>query len=308
MAKKKTPSTAQVRRRVREVAHDKLGIEKLRPGQADAVEALLAGHDVLSVMPTGWGKSAIYQIAGAQLPGPTIIVCPLLALQRDQVDSIEQTEIGTVALLNSQLSTTEYRDVLRDFASGETDFLFLAPEQLQNAEVLQNLGVAKPSLFVVDEAHCIASWGHDFRPDYLRLGNAVEQLSRPRVLALTATASPPVQREIVEQLQLHKPKILVQGFNRPNIFLEVRRFESEEAKREALMDDVVGAPKPGIVYTATRKASEELAMELSARGVRAAPYHAGMKRPEREATQSRFMHDEIEVVVATTAFGMGIDK
>jgi ATP-dependent DNA helicase RecQ len=177
--------------------------------------------------------------------------------------------------------------------------------------VLDELAVAEPSLLVVDEAHCISEWGHDFRPDYLRLGAAVEALGRPTVLALTATAAPPVRDEIVERLGLRDPAVIVRGFDRPNLRLSVQRFfgeQGEERKRRALVERVAEAPKPGIVYAATREEVEALAARLREEGVDAAHYHAGMRGAERDETQQRFMDGELEVVCATTAFGMGIDK
>ena len=186
--------------------------------------------------------------------------------------------------------------------------MFLAPEQFNNPETLQRLQNAKPSLFVVDEAQCISEWGHDFRPDYLRLGAVIEALGHPRVLALTATAAPTVRDEIIERLGMHDLHVIVQGFDRPNIWLGVKRFEEEGEKQQALLRWVVRAKKPGIVYVATRKKAEEVAEALCEKGVKAIFYHAGMKTKEREEAQAAFMSDEAEVIVATTAFGMGVDK
>jgi ATP-dependent DNA helicase RecQ len=188
------------------------------------------------------------------------------------------------------------------------EFLFLAPEQLSKPDVLQAVADARPSLFVVDEAHCISSWGHDFRPDYLRLHTAVERLGRPPVLALTATASPPVRDEIVERLRLDDPAVFVCGFDRPNLRIEVQSFRDDDLKREAVVMRAMGEAKPGIVYTATRKSAEDYAEALGGYGIDAAPYHAGMRAADREDVQSRFMAGKVDVVVATTAFGMGIDK
>ena len=187
----------------------------------------------------------------------------------------------------------------------------VAREAFGFAEVLAELAVARPSLLVVDEAHCISEWGHDFRPEYLRIGAAAEALGRPTVLALTATAAPPVREEIVDRLGLRDPTVLVRGFDRPNIHLAVERFHGErgeERKLRALADAVEAAPKPGIVYVATRRQAAELAASLCERGVTAASYHAGMRSPERDAVQERFMESGLDAVVATTAFGMGIDK
>jgi ATP-dependent DNA helicase RecQ len=290
------------------IARAKLGYEQLRPGQEEAIAAVLAGHDTLAVMPTGSGKSAIYQIAGAIIPGVTVVVSPLIALQQDQVEAIAEMDAGGAALLNSALPAAEREEALDEFAHGATEFLFLAPEQFANEETFARVQASEPSLFVVDEAHCISEWGHDFRPEYLRLGAVIEALAHPRVLALTATASPPVRQEIVQRLGMRETQIVVRGFDRPNIRLAVEGFSDEEDRRQALMTRVVDAPKPGIVYAATRKQTEELAAGLGERGVNAVAYHAGIVAGERTRIQEAFMSDAADVIVATTAFGMGVDK
>src|SRR5215204_2351886 len=183
----------------------------------------------------GPGKSAIYQIAGALIPGSTVVVSPLIALQRDQVEAIAEINVGAAALVNSALPTAERADALDEFAQGAAEFLFLAPEQFANEETFARVKASSPSLFVVDEAHCISEWGHDFRPEYLRLGAVIEAFGHPRVLALTATASPPVREEIVKRLGMHQPQMVVRGFDRPNIRLAVEGFADEEDKREALI-------------------------------------------------------------------------
>lgn len=293
---------------IHQIAHSKFGYESLRSGQEAAIKALLEGNDTLAVMPTGSGKSAIYQIAGVLIPGLTVVVSPLIALQNDQVESITHQKIGGAVVVNSTLSATERHEAFEAMKDGEIKFLFLAPEQFNNPETLERLQNAKPSLFVIDEAHCISEWGHDFRPDYLRLGTVIEALNHPRVLALTATAAPTVREEIIARLGMHNPQVIVQGFDRPNIWLGVRRFEDEAEKQQALVEQVARAKKPGIVYVATRKKAEEVAGALCEKGVKAIFYHAGMKAKEREDAHTAFMNDEEEVIVATTAFGMGIDK
>ncbi|PYE51876.1 RecQ family ATP-dependent DNA helicase [Deinococcus yavapaiensis] len=300
----------QARRAARRLARQVFGYRNLRAGQEDAIKSVLEGHDTLAVMPTGSGKSAIYQIAALSLDGPTIVVSPLIALQRDQVDSLQelQEDGSSAALLNSTLSASERAQALRAFQAGELEFLFLAPEQLTNDETVACLRASNPSLFVVDEAHCVSEWGFDFRPDYLRLGAAIEALGHPRVLALTATAAPPVRAEIVERLGMIEPRVIVSGFDRPNLTLCVTEFEQDALRRDAVLKFVQGAEKPGLVYAATRKKAEELAEALSSRGLRSAAYHAGMKAADRDAVQRGFMADAFDVIVATTAFGMGIDK
>src|SRR3954453_10927485 len=298
---------ARRRDRIDRTARDVLGFEALRPGQREAIESVLAGRDTLAVLSTGSGKSAIYQIAGLLTKGATVVVSPLIALQRDQVDALRERALGA-AQLNSSVPAGEREEALAELEEDALEFLFLAPEQLANAEVLDELATAGPSLIVVDEAHAISEWGHDFRPDYLRLGAAIETLGHPPVLALTATAAPPVRAEIVERLGLRDPEIVVRGFDRPNLDLAVERFHDARRKDAALVDAIEADDKPGIVYAATRKRTEELAAALAERGVEACPYHAGLKKPEREGAQERFMDSDIDVIVATTAFGMGVDK
>jgi ATP-dependent DNA helicase RecQ len=243
-----------------------------------------------------------------------VVVSPLIALQRDQVQRLAEIEdrAGRAAQLNSTMSAGDQREVLEQLRDGTVRFVFLAPEQLTKPDVVDAVRDAKPALFVVDEAHCVSAWGHDFRPDYLRLGGVVEQLGHPTVLALTATAAPPVRAEIVERLQMRDPEIVVAGFDRPEIRLEVDHYADAYAKAQGVLDRVlaeIGDRRgPGIVYCATRKGTAEVAGRLADRGLRAQAYHAGLSRADREDTQRAWMDDELDVVVATTAFGMGIDK
>ena len=299
MASTPTPTTVQ------DLARERLGFDDLRPGQLEAVQAAVGGRDTLCVMSTGSGKSAIYQLAGFLIDGPTVVVSPLIALQRDQMEAVEED----AAVLNSTLSARERDEVIEDVSDDEVEFVLLAPEQLANEEVLEDLRRAGVSLFVVDEAHCVSQWGHDFRPDYLRVGPAIEALGHPPVLALTATAAPPVRDEILEVLGMRDPEIVVRGFDRPNIRLEVVRHERAEHKRRALLERVEAAEGSGIVYCATRRGAEEVAADLRDRGVRAEHYHAGMSHTKRTERQDAYMTgDGVDVMVATIAFGMGIDK
>ncbi|MEU2349623.1 ATP-dependent DNA helicase RecQ [Modestobacter sp. NPDC049651] len=306
--------SASVRtRRIREAARELLGFEEFRPGQEAAMQSVLSGRDTLAVLPSGAGKSAVYTIAGTLVDGPVLVVSPLIALQRDQVQRLEDIgadKVGAAALLNSSLSDGRQREVLEQLQDGTVRFVFLAPEQLARPEVVDAIRDAGPALFVVDEAHCVSAWGHDFRPDYLRLGGVVQQLGHPTVLALTATAAPPVRAEIVERLEMDDAEVIVAGFDRPEIRLEVEQQPDGQHKQYAILDRVTELAKlgTGILYSATRKGTEEFAEELAGRGLRAAAYHAGLKKSDREEVQRQFMDDELDVVVATTAFGMGIDK
>ena len=299
-------STADLLRRT---AADAFGWDQLRPGQLEAMEQVMAGRDTLVVMPTGSGKSAVYQVPALLLDGPTVVVSPLIALQRDQVAALSRRAgSGGAVAANSSLSAGAREEAFERLRAGEVEFFFLAPEQLARPDVLEAVAEARPSLFVVDEAHCVSSWGHDFRPDYLRLGQVVEQLGHPTVLALTATASPPVREEVVDRLHLRDAVQIVRGFDRPTLHLEVQGHREDDQKREAVVMRAMGEPKPGIVYTSTRKSAEAYAQALAGLGIDAAAYHAGMRAADRESTQSRFMAGGLDVVVATTAFGMGIDK
>ena len=266
-------------------------------------------------MPTGYGKSAIYQVAAQYLHSatgrPAVVVSPLIALQEDQLDGLA-ADLGPDAAvaINSSHSDAEVEAAWQAAESGTAAFLYLAPEQLAKDTTVERLARLGVSLFVVDEAHCVSSWGHDFRPDYLGLGAVRERLGNPPAAALTATASPPVRDEIVERLGMKDPLVLVHGFDRPNISLDVVRHHGDKDKRSAVLHQVAGLARDGqgLVYAATRKDTEKYAAKLAAEGLRAEAYHAGLAAAERERIHELFLADGLDVVVATTAFGMGIDK
>jgi ATP-dependent DNA helicase RecQ len=293
---------------IAQAAKKLLRFPSLRPGQEEAIRSLLDGRDTLLVQPTGSGKSAVYQIAGALREGSTLVVSPLIALQKDQADAIEASRLDDTAVVNSTLSTGQMRDALERIEQGKVEYIFLAPEQLSRQETLDRLRAARVSLIAIDEAHCISQWGHDFRPDYLRLAHVIESLDHPPTLAMTATASNEVRREIVQRLGLRHPRILVHGFDRPNISLRVDTFTTKAEKLEAVMRRVEFADKPGIVYVATHRNAESIAADLQQCGVHALFYHGGLKARQREEIQDKFMNGDVDVIVATNAFGMGVDK
>jgi ATP-dependent DNA helicase RecQ len=321
---------------VRAAAREVVGTADLRPGQAEAIEAVLE-RDTLAVLASGTGKTLIYTVAAKLIDGGTLVVSPTIALQHDQLRALGQAG-ERAALLNATLGIRQRRAALADFAAGRLEFLLLAPEQLANEEVLAGLRRAQVSLVVVDEAHCISNWGHDFRPDYLALGSVVRSLGSPRLLALTATASPRVREEVTRRLGMRDPAVVVRDADRPNIWLGVDLVGAEGAKRDELLRQVLlalhGEPDheevsdrpayepprlptgsggvapggPGIVYAATHKRAEELAALLRDNGVDAVHYHGGLSRTDREAAQDAFMTSSVDVIVATSAFGMGVDK
>ncbi|MCX4564856.1 RecQ family ATP-dependent DNA helicase [Streptomyces albogriseolus] len=293
---------------LRRVARERFGWSDLGAEQAEAMQGLLDGRDVLVVMPTGSGKSAIYQVPTVLLGGPAVVVSPLIALQRDQVTGLRDSAAPDAVAVNSAQSQSVTDEGWQAVEDGDAEYLFLSPEQLARKDVLERLRDLRPSLFVVDEAHCVSAWGHDFRPDYLTLGEAAERLGRPPVLALTATAAAPVREDIVEHLHMRDPQLVTTGTDRPAIRLTVHTYTDDPSKREAVSRWTAAAPAPGILYTATRKDAEAYAERLRQDGVDAEAYHAGLKAAERRRIQDGFMDGAPAVVVATSAFGMGIDK
>ncbi|WP_431279145.1 RecQ family ATP-dependent DNA helicase [Leifsonia poae] len=302
-------SSDSIAQRIRNLAAESFGWPSLRPGLGEAMQVLLAGGDVLAVMPTGYGKSSLYQVPGAIVDGVTVVVSPLISLQEDQVRALSEAEgVPAAVAVNSTKGERAVSAAWDALADGSARYVFLSPEQLANAAVRDRLAALKVGLFAVDEAHCVSAWGHDFRPDYLVLGDVIAELGHPPTLAATATGAPPVREEIVERLGLVEPQLFSHGFDRPNLHLAVRRHESDAEKRTAVIDQVRGLPHPGLVYTSTRHDAEAYAQAFEAEGMHSAAYHAGLPKAEREAVYRRFLDEEAEVVTATSAFGMGIDK
>jgi ATP-dependent DNA helicase RecQ len=308
-------SETRRRRDLERVAAVTFGWQELRPEQLTAMEAVAAGRDVLAVSPTGAGKSAIYQVPAVLQDRPTLVVSPLVALQRDQrtriVERTRDDGAPEAVVINSMQRAEETREVWDVVDEGGAAYVFLAPEQLATTEVVNRLSEVGIGLFVVDEAHCVSEWGHDFRPDYLRLGTVVAQLGRPPVLALTATAAPPVRADMLRVLGLDDPVEVIGSFDRPNLHLAAVLHRDEDQRRAAVVDRAVALAAEnggrGLVYCAARAETGRLAEALRGRDVAAEAYHAGLGRARRDAVQDRFSSGATRVVVATSAFGMGID-
>jgi ATP-dependent DNA helicase RecQ len=293
-------------------ARERFGISRFRPGQRPVIEAVLGGRDVVGTMPTGAGKSLCYQLPALVLPKATVVVSPLISLMQDQREKLIQADIPTSSL-NSTLTASEERQAVTDIRQGESELIYVTPERLESAEYLDLLKRAGVSLFVVDEAHCVSHWGHDFRPAYLALRDAAQALGRPPILALTATATADVTADICAQLALRQPLFVDTGIDRPNLDFEVLRTVNEQSKRDRLLEVLAmhrarAHSGSGIVYTATVKIADELWSWLQGLGISAGRYHAKLGNADREETQQRFMAGDFELIVATKAFGMGIDK
>jgi ATP-dependent DNA helicase RecQ len=287
------------------------GLASFRPGQRRAVEAALAGRDGLVIMPTGGGKSLCYILPGLASPRLTVVVSPLIALMSDQYRKLAQDGHPAV-MLASGLSEDHNREALAAIRDGSARITFCSPERFASRPFVEALATREIALFAVDEAHCLSEWGHDFRPDYLRLRGVIEQLGSPPTLACTATATPMVAEEITTRLALRDPSIVHGGFDRPNLSFDVLTFEGKGsvARKFATLAATLKMPenRPAIVYAGTRKDVESVASELRGLGLNAVGYHAGMAPDERASAQFRFLEDDVDVVVATNAFGMGVDK
>ncbi|TCB96058.1 RecQ family ATP-dependent DNA helicase [Micromonospora zingiberis] len=295
---------------LRRAARSLFGWTALRPNQLAAMRAVMKRRDALVVLPTGAGKSAIYQIPASLIPGPTVVISPLLALQQDQIAALnerQRPELRAVRISSAE-TPAQQAEAITEIRDGRAEFLFITPEQLANPQRMAEVRELKPALVAIDEAHCISAWGHDFRPDYLALGQLIEGIGRPPVVALTATASPPVREDIVARLRLREPEIVVSGLDRPNLFLEVAHCPTEDYRWRRLIALLEEDKRPGIIYVPTRRAAEELAARLTGAGFPTRYYHGGMSGSARARLHEAFLADQVPIMVATSAFGMGIDK
>ncbi|MEJ7758819.1 MAG: ATP-dependent DNA helicase RecQ [Gemmatimonadaceae bacterium] len=290
----------------RVLLRERFGHTDFRTGQWGPIEALLAGHDALVVMPTGSGKSIVYQLAALALPGLTIVVSPLIALMKDQQDKLSAQGVDAVAM-HSHLSSLETREAQRQISAGEGALLYLTPERFKDREFFDRLLSRTVSLFVIDEAHCVSQWGHDFRPDYLSLGSIAKRLGRPPILALTATATQEVQDDIARSLGMHEPHITITGFARPNLRFEVRRTVNDNIKDTIVGQILAEEEGSGVIYVATVKEAERLHRQFCDHfdiGL----YHGKRTAADRKAVQNAFMSGKLKAIIATNAFGLGIDK
>jgi len=291
-----------------EQALQRFGLTEFRPGQREVIETIVAGHDCMCVMPTGGGKSLCYQLPSLIRPGLTIVVSPLIALMKDQVDALGRRGIPA-ALINSTLSQSEQQQSLQDVAAGKYQLVYVAPERLRNNRFMEAIRATPIQLLAIDEAHCISQWGHDFRPDYTRIGKFREWLGGVQTIALTATATPRVREDIVQVLGMKRPKQFMSGFARPNLHFGVVQRANDREKDEELEKFIGSATGSGIIYSATRKRCEAIVELLSEKlKISVGAYHAGLMADQRRAVQERFMKNELRIIVATNAFGMGIDK
>ncbi len=288
--------------------HTHFGFKSFRAGQEEVIRAVLEGHDTIVVMPTGGGKSLCYQLPALMNDNATVVVSPLIALMKDQVDALHARNLPAT-FINSSIPFEEQKARINGVRRGEYKLVYVAPERFRSQHFVETLREANISLFAVDEAHCVSQWGHDFRPDYLRLKQTVEAIGRPQIIALTATATPDVRSDISEQLGLRTPRAFVSGFDRPNLSIKIVHTQKEREKiahTKALAARYTNGS--GIIYTSTRKAVEQVAARLHDAGLNVVAYHAGMEDAARARAQDAFMSGQAQMIVATNAFGMGIDK
>ncbi|MFD2304730.1 ATP-dependent DNA helicase RecQ [Roseibacillus ishigakijimensis] len=292
--------------RAREVLRDVFGFEEFLSGQEAIVKHILSGRDGLAVMPTGGGKSLCYQLPGLVKEGVTLVVSPLIALMKDQVDALQARGVAA-AVINSTQSWDEQRQILDQVRAGEIKLLYVAPERFRAGSFTSAISQTGIALLAIDEAHCLSQWGHDFRPDYLRLGQARRDLGNPQCVAFTATATPVVRKDILQVLALQEPFETITGFARPNLSFNITPV-SKKAEKYKRLQEIIAEYKTGIVYCATRKKVDEVSETLASWGVKVAAYHGGMTDQERDRVQNSFISRKKDIAVATNAFGMGIDR
>jgi ATP-dependent DNA helicase RecQ len=301
------PKVTRELTKMKRTLRDVFGLDRLRFGQAEVIRSVLEGNNTLAIMPTGAGKSLCYQLPALHIPGTTVIVSPLISLMKDQVDKLGEAGLEA-SQLNSSLTTSEHEQNLEQIKTESTDFIFVTPERFTDQTFLGHLRKKTVDFVVIDEAHCISEWGHDFRPAYLSLGAAIKAIGSPPVLALTATATSEVTADIEKQLDLGKLRVVNTGIHRPNLQYAVQRVTNEREKHEQVVRILRETDGSGIIYAATVKTVDELSDWLRSFDFKIEKYHGRMKASERKHIQEAFMAGELKAIVATNAFGMGIDK
>ncbi|HEY3133135.1 MAG TPA: ATP-dependent DNA helicase RecQ, partial [Gemmatimonadaceae bacterium] len=291
----------------RNVLKSAFGYDSFRPGQEAAVSAVLDGRDTVVVLPTGGGKSLCFQVPALMLPGLTVVVSPLISLMKDQVDALKARGLPA-AFINSTLTASQVSDRLARVDRGEIKLLYVAPERFDSGRTAERLRKAGVSLLAIDEAHCISQWGHDFRPSYLRVKKVHAALGSPTTIALTATATPEVRRDIARELALRNPSTIITGFDRPNLTYYVVPVKNDDDKEQRLVEILRSRDGLAVIYASTRRAVDQLTRVLERARIPAAGYHAGLDDAKRHEVQEAFMTEKIRAIVATNAFGMGIDK
>ncbi|RMF26428.1 MAG: ATP-dependent DNA helicase RecQ, partial [Bacteroidetes bacterium] len=295
-----------------EALHQYFGFDSFKDNQEAIIRSVLAGKNTFVIMPTGGGKSLCYQLPALMMEGTALIISPLIALMKNQVDSIRgySQEDNVAHFLNSSLTRAQMREVKNDIMAGKTKLLYIAPETLTKDENLEFFRHVNVSFVAVDEAHCISEWGHDFRPEYRKIRLMIDAIGKDiPIVALTATATPKVQSDIIKNLHMEEVNKFVSSFNRENLYYEVRPKGKKRSVQKQIIQIIKSMPnQSGIIYVQARKTTEELAEVLNVNGIKAAPYHAGLDAKTRSQTQDAFLMEDIDVIVATIAFGMGIDK